>query len=174
MIPAWAIGTLPEATWRNKIVIVGSTAPSLGDQLETPFGQQSGSEVLLSAIAGLQSGRGFRSPDVAHLVALIAIWVMLCQWRIAAPSTALGTAITTAALEVLATGLIVLAWFNGLWLPGAALMLMPLVAGSLRAGDLFQRESSQRRFLTGVVAQEMLNLMRDMLRSGQESGAWRS
>ena len=170
VIPAWAIGTLPEATWRNKIVIVGSTAPSLGDQLETPFGQQSGSEVLLSAIAGLQSGRGFRSPDVAHLVALISIWVMLCQWRIAAPSTALGTAITTAALEVLATGLILLAWFNGLWLPGAALMLMPLVAGSLRAGDLFQRESSQRRFLHSVLSRRVSpNLMHDMLRSGQES-----
>ncbi len=170
VIPAWAVGTLPQDTWRNKVVIIGSTAPSLGDQLETPFGQQSGSEVLLSAIAGFQSGRGFRSPDVSHLVALMALWLLLCQWRIAAPSTALGTAITTAALKALVTGGVVLAWFNGLWLPGAALMLMPLIAGSLRAGDLFQRENAQRRFLHSVLSRRVSpNLMRDMLRSGQES-----
>ena len=170
VIPAWAVGTLPQATWRDKVVIIGSTAPSLGDQLETPFGQQSGSEVLLSAIAGLQGGRGFRTPDVSHLLALVAVWLLLCQWRIAAPSTAVGTAITTAALEALATGGVVLAWFQGLWLPGAALMLMPLIAGSLRAGDQFQRESTQRRFLHSVLSRRVSpNLMRDMLRSGQES-----
>ena len=170
VMPAWAVSTLPEATWRNKVVIIGSTAPSLGDQLETPFGQQSGSEVLLSAIAGLQIGRGFRSLDGTHLVALMVIWLLLCQWRIAAPSTALGTALTTVALEALATGLVVFAWFSGLWLPGAALMLMPFVAGSLRAGDLFQQESTQRKFLHSVLSRRVSpNLMRDMLRSGQES-----
>ena len=170
VIPAWAAGTLPEATWRDKVVIIGSTAPSLGDQLETPFGQQSGSEVLLSAIAGFQSGRGFRSPDLTQLVALFAVWLLLCQWRLAAPSTALGTAITTVALEAVAFGLVVCAWFSGVWLPGAALMLAPFVAGSLRAGDLFQRESSQRRFLHSVLSRRVSpNLMRDMLRSGQES-----
>ena len=170
VIPAWAVSTLPEATWRNKIVIIGSTAPSLGDQLETPFGQQSGSEVLLSAIAGVQIGRGFRSLDGTHLVALMVIWLLLCHWRIAAPSTALGTALTTVALEALATGFVVVAWFSGLWLPGAALMLMPFVAGSLRAGDLFQQESTQRKFLHSVLSRRVSpNLMRDMLRSGQES-----
>ena len=170
VIPAWAVGTLSQATWRDKVVIIGSTAPSLGDQLETPFGQQSGSEVLLSAIAGFQSGRGFRSPAVAQLVALFAMWLLLCQWRIAAASTALGTAMTTVALEVVAMGLVVVSWLFGLWLPGAALMLMPLVAGSLRAGDLFQRETSQRRFLHSVLSCRVSpNLMRDMLRSGQES-----
>ena len=170
VMPAWAVSTLPEATWRNKVVIIGSTAPSLGDQLETPFGQQSGSEVLLSAIAGLQIGRGFRSLDGTHLVALMVIWLLLCQWRIAAPSTALGTALTTVALEALATGFVVVAWFSGLWLPGAALMLMPFVAGSLRAGDLFQQESTQRKFLHSVLSRRVSpNLMRDMLRSGQES-----
>ena len=129
IIPAWAVGTLSEATWRDKIVILGSTAPSLGDQLETPFGQQSGSEVLLSAISGLQHGRGFRSPDPMQLAAVVAIWLLLCHWRIARPATALGTAINTVVLELLAIALTVFAWFSGLWLPGAAFMLMPLVAG---------------------------------------------
>ena len=170
IIPAWAVGTLSEATWRDKIVILGSTAPSLGDQLETPFGQQSGSEVLLSAISGLQHGRGFRSPDPMQLAAVVAIWLLLCHWRIERPATALGTAINTVVLELLAIALTVFAWFSGLWLPGAALMLMPLVAGCLRTGDLFQRESSQRRFLHSVLSRRVSpNLMRDMLRLEKET-----
>ena len=59
VIPAWAVGTLPQDTWRNKVVIIGSTAPSLGDQLETPFGQQSGSEVLLSAMQASRADEAF-------------------------------------------------------------------------------------------------------------------
>jgi len=170
VIPAWAVGTLPENTWRDKVVIIGSTAPSLGDQLETPFGQQSGSEVLLSAVSGLRSGRGFRSPEAMPLAALVVIWLLLCNWRIAVPSTALGTAIVSAALGALAIGLTILAWIYGIWLPAAGLTLMPFVAGALRTGDLFQKESVQRRFLHSVLSRRVSpNLMRDMLRSGQES-----
>lgn len=170
VIPAWAVNTLPEDTWRNKIVIIGSTAPSLGDQLETPFGQQSGSEVLLSAISGLRSGRGFRRLDSIPLVLIVISWLLLCNWRIAAPSTAVGSAIASILLGCLAMGFITVAWVSGLWLPGAALTLMPLVAGAIRSGDLFQKESSQRRFLHSVLSRRVSpNLLRDMLRSGQES-----
>ena len=170
VIPAWAVNTLPEDTWRNKIVIIGSTAPSLGDQLETPFGQQSGSEVLLSAISGLRSGRGFRRLDSIPLALIVISWLLLCNWRIAAPSSAAGSAIAAILLGCLAMGFITAAWVSGLWLPGAALTLMPLVAGAIRSGDLFQKESSQRRFLHSVLSRRVSpNLLRDMLRSGQES-----
>ena len=170
VIPAWAVNTLPEDTWRNKIVIIGSTAPSLGDQLETPFGQQSGSEVLLSAISGLRSGRGFRRLDSIPLALIVISWLLLCNWRIAAPSTAAGSALAAILLGCFAMGFITVAWVSGLWLPGAALTLMPLVAGAIRSGDLFQKESSQRRFLHSVLSRRVSpNLLRDMLRSGQES-----
>ena len=170
VIPAWALGTESKDAWQDKIVIIGSTAPSLGDQLETPFGQQSGSEVLLSAIAGLQSGRGFRGLDFVPLVAVTGCWLLLCHWRISASKTALGTATTSAALCAMAGGWFVVAWLLGLWLPGAALMLMPLVAGSLRTTDQFQQESAQRRFLHSVLSRRVSpNLMRDMLRSGTDS-----
>ena len=170
MIPAWAVSSLPEDTWRDKIVIVGSTAPSLGDQLETPFGQQSGSEVLLSAISGLRSGRGFRSLDSFPLALIVIIWLLLCNWRIAATSTAAGSAMAAMLLGFFAMGLTILAWVCGLWLPGSALTLMPWVAGAVRSGDLFQKESAQRRFLHSVLYRRVSpNLLRDMLRSGQES-----
>ena len=170
VISAWSLGTESEDAWQDKVVIIGSTAPSLGDQLETPFGQQSGSEVLLSAIASLQSGRGFRALDVAQQVAVIGFWMLLCLWRISTPSSALGTATTTALLSAIAGGAAVAAWWFGLWLPGAALMLMPLAAGTIRAADQFQQENLQRRFLHSVLSRRVSpNLMRDMLRSSTES-----
>jgi len=170
VIPAWSLGTESEDAWQDKVVIIGSTAPSLGDQLETPFGQQSGSEVLLSAIASLQSGRGFRGLDVAQLVAVFGGWTLLCLWRISSPSTALVTATTSVALTAIAGGCAVAAWWSGLWLPAAALMLMPLAAGTVRAADQFQQENTQRRFLHSVLSRRVSpNLMRDMLRSSTEN-----
>ena len=169
MIPAWSVETVPEAQWRDRIVIVGATALSLGDQLETPFGQQSGSEVLGSAIAGLLSGRGFRHLALGTLVAISAAWLLLCHWRIAASSTALKTVISVAALAFLSLGITVAAWCSGIWLPGAALLLVPVVGGTLLSAEQFRVETRQRRFLHSVLSRRVSpNLMRNMLRSGAD------
>ncbi len=169
MIPAWSVETVPEAEWRDRIVIVGATALSLGDQLATPFGQQSGSEVLGSAIAGLLSGRGFRHLALGTLLAISAAWLLLCHWRIAASPTALKTATSIAALALLSLGITVAAWCSGIWLPGAAFLLVPLVGGSLLAAEQFRVETFQRRFLHSVLSRRVSpNLMRNMLRSGAD------
>lgn len=169
MIPAWSVEIVPEAEWRDRIVIVGATAQSLGDQLETPFGQQSGSEVLGSAIAGLLSGRGFRHLALRTLVAISAAWLLLCHWRISLSSTALKTVTSTALLALLSLGITVAAWCLGIWLPGAAFLLVPVVGGSLLAAEQFQVESFQRRFLHSVLSRRVSpNLMRNMLRSGAD------
>ena len=169
MIPAWSVETVPEAQWRDRIVIVGATALSLGDQLETPFGQQSGSEVLGSAIAGLLSGRGFRHLALGTLVAISAAWLLLCHWRIAASPTALKTVTSIAVLALLSLGITVAAWCSGIWLPGAAFLLVPMVGGSLLATEQFRVETFQRRFLHSVLSRRVSpNLMRNMLRSGAD------
>ena len=169
MIPAWSVETVPEAEWRDRVVIVGATALYLGDQLETPFGQQSGSEVLGSAIAGLLSGRGFRHLALGTLVAISAAWLLLCHWRIAASSTAQKTVISIAALALLSLGITVAAWCLGIWLPGAAFLLVPVVGGSLLAAEQFRVETFQRRFLHSVLSRRVSpNLMRNMLRSGAD------
>ena len=169
MIPAWSVETVPEAEWRDRVVIVGATALSLGDQLETPFGQQSGSEVLGSAIAGLLSGRGFRHLALGTLVAVSAAWLLLCHWRIAASSTAQKTAVSIAALAFLSLGITVAAWCLGIWLPGAAFLMVPVVGGSLLAAEQFRVETFQRRFLHSVLSRRVSpTLMRNMLRSGAD------
>jgi adenylate cyclase len=169
MIPAWSVDSMPEAEWRDRVVIIGATAQTLGDQLETPFGQQSGSEVLGSAIAGLINGRGFRPLGFGALVALFAAWLLLCHWRIAASSTALKTVTSIAVLALLSLGITVASWCLGIWLPGAAFLLVPVVGGSLLAAEQFRVETFQRRFLHSVLSRRVSpNLMRNMLRSGAD------
>ncbi|MFM8524330.1 MAG: CHASE2 domain-containing protein, partial [Cyanobacteriota bacterium] len=46
-------------------MLIGVTAPELGDQQETPFGPQSGAEVQAAALASLALGTAQRYPAAA-------------------------------------------------------------------------------------------------------------
>jgi len=168
VIPAWMVESMPEDSWIGQQVIIGATAPSLGDQLETPFGQVSGSEVLYAALAGELEGRGFRRPEQAALIGLLILWGLIGLWRLGTGGAAATTVKTSLGLTAFAAGGTVLAWCTGLWLPGAALMLSPLLGGSVRASVQFRRESRQRRFLHSVLSRRVSpTLMDDMVRSGE-------
>ena len=168
IIPAWMVDSMPADSWIGQRVIIGATAPSLGDQLETPFGQVSGSEVLYAALAGELDGRGFRTPDQASLIGLLLLWGGIGLWCLGRGGAAATTMKTSLGLTALAAGATVLAWCLGYWLPGAALMLSPVLGGSVRALVQFQRESRQRRFLHTVLSRRVSpTLMDDMVRSGE-------
>ena len=168
IIPAWMVDAMPADSWIGQRVIIGATAPSLGDQLETPFGQVSGSEVLYAALAGELDGRGFRTPDQARLIGLLLLWGGIALWCLGRGGAAATTMKTSLGLTALAAGATVLAWCLGYWLPGAALMLSPVLGGSVRALVQFQRESRQRRFLHTVLSRRVSpTLMDDMVRSGE-------
>ena len=168
IIPAWMVDAMPADSWIGQRVIIGATAPSLGDQLETPFGQVSGSEVLYAALAGELDGRGFRMPAQTSLIGLMLLWAFIGLWRLGRGSAAATTVMASLGLMALAAGATVLAWCLGFWLPGAALMLSPVLGGSVRASVQFQRESRQRRFLHTVLSRRVSpTLMDDMVRSGE-------
>jgi len=168
IIPAWMVDAMPADSWIGQRVIIGATAPSLGDQLETPFGQVSGSEVLYAALAGELDDRGFRMPAQASLIGLLLLWAFVGLWRLGLGKTAATTVMASLGLMALAAGATVLAWCLGFWLPGAALMLSPVLGGSVRASVQFQRESRQRRFLHSVLSRRVSpTLMDDMVQSGE-------
>ena len=168
IIPAWMVDAMPADSWIGQRVIIGATAPSLGDQLETPFGQVSGSEVLYAALAGELDDRGFRMPAQASLIGLLLLWAFVGLWRLGLGKTAATTVMASLGLMALAAGATVLAWCLGFWLPGAALMLSPVLGGSVRASVQFQRESRQRRFLHTVLSRRVSpTLMDDMVQSGE-------
>ena len=168
IIPAWGVTDLPVDTWNGKTVIIGATAPSLGDQLETPFGQLSGSEVLYAAIAGELQGHGFRRAQPILWISLALIWGGLLLWRISVGRTAASTTTASLLFMGLGAGVTVLGWVSGLWLPATALCLSPLLGGGLRATAQFHQENRQRRFLHTVLSRRVSpTLMEDMVRSGE-------
>ncbi len=83
-IPAWQVldGQIDSARFKDRIVLIGSTAEGLGDQWFTPFAEQgrrmSGVEIHANAIETLYAGRTItETPEAIVLLALAAlIWAL--------------------------------------------------------------------------------------------------
>ena len=86
-IPAWQVltGSVSPETFKDSIVLVGSTAAASGDQWFTPFAEtgrkMSGVEIHANAIETLFTGRSIREvPDTIVLLNLFALVMLL--WRL--------------------------------------------------------------------------------------------
>lgn len=165
-VSAWRLEQQPAALWRGRIVLVGVTAPELGDQQETPFGPQSGTDIMAAALATVLSGRGRLPLGAAETHALLLVWGLLC-WGLlrrggqSRQTLALGVALAAAAL--LLSGA---AWgFAHRQMPAAALLLAPLLAASVRAGGQGLREQRERAYLHQLLARRLSPaLLQDILR----------
>jgi adenylate cyclase len=71
--------TRPQNEFTNKIVLIGSTAPSLFDVKPTPMGRlHPGVEILATAIDNMKHGDYLHYPEgrtIYHLLSLIIVWV---------------------------------------------------------------------------------------------------
>ncbi|MCT0223684.1 adenylate/guanylate cyclase domain-containing protein [Synechococcus sp. CS-1328] len=166
LVPAWQLPELPEGFWRDRLVLIGVTAAGLGDQMETPFGPQSGTEVQAAALASI-----LRQTALRPLPSLAAV-LLLLLWGVATISVLArsGQALRTMALAgALAAGVLVVAallWGTvHLWLPLPGLLLMPVLGGSLRGARQWWAESRERAYLHQVLARRVSPaLLRDILR----------
>ena len=119
-------GEVPAELLRDKLLLVGATAPGLGDQTLTPNagirGVLPGVEVHANAIDNLMHGRNVSmSPPLWHtawtIVPLwIALWLLVRLGRHALPVT-----FGLASACLLISGVAMLGWHH--WLPPAAPML---------------------------------------------------
>lgn len=155
-LSAWQLPQADPALWRGRTVVIGATAAGLGDQLETPFGPQSGTEVQAAAIASVLSGR-FLQPLPAPLAAALLLAMVLIsafslgRSRWSQRSLLLGVGLAAAALLVSA-----LLW--GVLLlrsPATALAGPPLLAAALRAGGQARQEQRQRQLLQKLLASRL-------------------
>ncbi|MEI8251332.1 MAG: adenylate/guanylate cyclase domain-containing protein [Synechococcus sp. ELA057] len=164
-VAAWQVLEAPASLWRGRTVLIGATAPELGDQQETPFGPQSGAEVQTAALASLLQGTAQHHPPAPITALLLLGWFT---------ATGLGlsrsqNATATAAIGVSAGGagllLAGLGWAGGWLLPVTALMASPLLGGGVLGFGQWRRESSERRYLHELLARRVSpTLLRDILR----------
>jgi len=153
-------------------VLIGATAPDLGDQQETPFGPQSGTEVQAAALASVLAGTGFRHLDPVPAAGLLCAWAVVVLLALGRPRQASDTATLALAL-----GLGALVAGGGLWamahcvLPVPALLLAPLLGGGLRGGGQWRLESRERAYLHQVLARRISPaLLRELLKSSGPLG----
>ncbi len=166
-LSAWRIQQAPAGIWKDRTVVIGATAPELGDQQETPYGAMSGSEVLATAVGNVLEGDGQRSPPGAATGLLLLLWGGGALALLARPLSALGTVAVAVALMAAGLGLTYGLW---LWaqldLPLAALVLAPLLGGGLRAAGKARQELRERAYLHQVLSHRISpTLLHDILRN---------
>ena len=165
-VPAWQVQQQAEGFWRGRTVLIGATAPELGDQQETPFGSQSGAQVQLAALATVMESRGLLALPSSLEWLLLAGWPLLVAFTLRRGAQAGATLMLTGVL--VAAGLL---GAGGIWalaqrlLPVSALVAMPLLGGGLRSWSQWRHESRERAYLHQVLARRVSpTLLRDILR----------
>lgn len=164
-VPAWQVLAQPEGFWRGRTVMLGATAPELGDQQETPYGSQSGAEVQAAALASLLEGSAQRQPAAALTALLLLAWFLLLAAVLRRIEQATGTAAFAAGAAAAGLLLAGLSWATGWLLPVSALVAAPLLGGGVRGFGQWRRESRERHYLHDLLAKRVSpTLLRDILR----------
>ena len=144
---------LPEGELKDKIVVVGTTAPGLLDLRVTPVGETyPGVEMHANLISGLLEGRLYVKPDYAmgyEVVVLLAAGLTL----------ALLLPLLSATVAVLASaGVAVLLLALNYWLFMAHGLVMPLASALVMAGTAFALNMSYGYFVESRSKRELANL----------------
>ena len=143
-VPAWKLLEAPPSTWRGRTVLIGVTAPGLGDLQETPFGPMAGTEIQAVALANVLQNRGLIRLPLAGDGLLLLGWGGVVGLLLRRPASAGGTLqlVLLLAAGVLLTGWALWAvalfgcpWPPCCWPPPAAAGCGPWVRGWRKAGS---------------------------------------
>ena len=140
---------------KNKLVIVGTTAPGLFDMRATPVSETyPGVEIHASLISGLLNQRGLKQPEYVvgyeMIVLVVAGFVMTIAGALLSPFHASLFGILLIANIV---GLSHLGWSNGTVLPVASGILMVVAIFMLNMSYGYFVESRGKKLITGLFGQ---------------------
>ena len=140
---------------KNKLVIVGTTAPGLFDMRATPVSETyPGVEIHASLISGLLNQRGLKQPEYVlgyeMIVLVIAGFVMTIAGALLSPFHASLFGILLIANII---GLSHLGWSNGTVLPVASGILMVVAIFMLNMSYGYFVESRGKKLITGLFGQ---------------------
>ncbi|MFM7314371.1 MAG: adenylate/guanylate cyclase domain-containing protein, partial [Cyanobium sp.] len=141
--------------WRGRTVLIGATAAELGDQQETPYGPQSGTEVQGAALASLMLGTAQRPLPALQLELVLLVWCAATLLALRRGDTASGTAWIVLGASSTALLLCGVTWSGGWLLPVTALVSAPLLGGGMKGLPQWHRESRERRYLHELLARRV-------------------
>lgn len=162
---------LPDAVFRDRVVIVGPADPRFHDDHLTPIGRILGAQIHANAVEALLEGRSLRRPSAPLRLLLVLLPALLAFAASARASRPVAWAVFALAAAGLAAGAL-FAPGRGIWfgpfLPGLALLLFALlppvlrtVLGAmegLRVKRLFGQFVSKEVFATLMAARDALDL----------------
>ena len=144
---------LPAGELKDKIILVGTTAPGLLDLRVTPVAETyPGVEMHANLISGLLEGRLYVKPDYAMGYEVVVLLVAGLALAFLLP-------LLTATVAVLVSGgVIALLLALNYWLFAAHGLVMPLAAGLAMAGTAFALNMSYGYFVESRSKRELANL----------------
>ncbi len=140
-------GEYPQNLFRDKIVLIGATAPGLGDAFPTPLsgqgGTMSGVEIIANIVDALQHHVFIRPINKPWLtvITLVLIALPLLAYPYLKPATTLLLLFGTIGATLLLFALLL--WLAGIWLPLSTILLFQLLGYPLwswRRLDLAMRQ----------------------------------
>ncbi|MGQ7262803.1 CHASE2 domain-containing protein [Vreelandella sp. V005] len=166
-------GRLDQDALAGKTLILGASAPGLMDLRSTPVGGvYPGPEINLSLLAGMLHQRIHAQPpwvlglEVVSLIALGAFMVLLYP-RLNAPLLL----VVSGGLLFSAVGGNLWAWYQGLSLPIAGLLVLLVAQMLWHLAMNFLRETQQKRWVAERFGQYIPHqLVEDMVESGESFG----
>ena len=171
-VPAWQLEEMPATLWRERTVLIGVTAATLGDQLETPFGPRSGTELQAEALATLGQRSGRTRPSEGMTLLLLSLWAAAVTLTLGRDRPAARLVLLGSCLILLALAGSALAWLAlGLRLPASALVLAPLLATVGVAAPRWGQEARERAALQQALSRRLAPaLLADLLRQPAAMG----
>ena len=166
MVPALREANLDEDTFRDKIVLIGATSPTLQDIHTTPWGRMPGPELVLTNLANLQARQWLQTIPLAVQMLTIVILGSGGGWLVTRPTNTkyviLGTVTATTVWVGLSYGLFLSGWAITVtvW-AGAALFLSGMldavnIAIADRLGRLRMQQTLER-YVSAPVAAEIIS-----------------
>ena len=146
-------GRLPAGALKEKIVLVGTTAPGLLDLRVTPVGETyAGVETQANVLSGLLDGRVMVKPDYARGFEIVVLLVagLLLAFTLPLLSALWAVAVSAAVIAALVGINLWLYLGYGLVLPLASALLMALAAFALNMSYGYFVESRAKRELANL------------------------
>ncbi|MEM9537812.1 MAG: adenylate/guanylate cyclase domain-containing protein [Cyanobacteria bacterium P01_E01_bin.45] len=166
MVPALREANLNENTFRNKIVLIGATAPTLQDFHATPWGRMPGPEIVLTNVLNLQLSQWLQTiPRFAQMLTILGIGLG-GGWLVTRPTNTKYVVLATLAMTTAWLGVSYSLFLSGwavtvtVW-AGAALFLSGMadavnIAIADRLGRL-RMQTTLERYVSAPVAAEIIS-----------------